>query len=682
MTTTLVEIVLSRSRDGLVLVICSHHSACRAFRQACAERDASASVVVDTLAGHLARLMRADSASSGAPPNFVLGGPQAGRAIVEISAQGMLDLTWPELVDGTVDLDVPYARRVTTLLDEATALITWLRRNRVSPSAFADACAVGAGEFYGEDVELARARLAEPDVVKRASRRAREAIRAAEEILREQRRAESDLGMLLARLYSEYLSAERDASIKSEADVIDGSLTWLTADAPSAQRLFRGCAAIVVDDAEDAEPALPEFLALARAAGVDDVVVGGREAAAIDHLDGRRACPSTLDANWKAPEFARSPAQPPRGRRFTDESAESEWIAEKVTGLLQDGVPPGDIAVLARDDDAAEVYSRLLARQGVPVVPPSSRFADPDAIEDLLALARICDDPFDQARLLRVLASPLAGLSDASLWTLCRDATPDRQLALEIDDVQPARGGWRKPGATRLADNMLTGAADSALPEERRHIVGRLRQRLEKWRSVCAQTSPAEALLYLAAEAGFISHWRQSSPFMARRVEDDVLRLAAAVDAAWSSGSPRTLAQTIAAVEDGVVVPAPAARVEGAVACEGVIAVKGIRFAHVFVAGVARERFPRVYVPRALAFSRTLGLMVRENVAAGSSQTAKFAWYYAKYDAKRRYLEGERRVLAYAASRGTVSATVTGFGTAPFWAPDEDLLARYIHVTP
>jgi hypothetical protein len=675
MTASLAALAVEHARRSSVFVICSHPSSCQAFQRACGEQHDPTALIVDTLSGHLARLMRADSASSGAAPNFLVGGPAAGRALVAVAARGMLDLSWEELRDGSVGVDVPYARRVSTLLDESAALIEWLRRNRVTPAAFRAACEGGVREFYGADVEDARIRLADPDTVRRASRRAREALRVSEEILRVQRGAERDLGVLLARLYEEYLAVERHAAVKSEAGVIDSGIEWLTSDASAAQRAFRGVAAIIVDDAEDAEPALPDMLAVARSAGVDDVIVAGRDSSAIDHLGGRRAC-SPTDSGM-AP-FARALAPHPSAWRFADESAESDFIARAILDLIASGVRPDDIAVLGRDDDASHIYATLLAERGVPVLPPSSRFAAAADIADLFALARVCDDPFDQAHLLRVLASPLAGLSDASLFALCSDPAPQRQLTLEIDAAQPARGA-RSGGFTRLAENVLSGAADIALPEETRSTMSALRERMATWRTVCARLAPPDALRYLIADAGFEARWRLAQPHVAKRLAADASRLVHAFDAAWSSGACRNLSQAVGLIEDGVVATETATRIEGAVACEGVIAVKGARFAHVFVAGVARERFPRVYIPRALAFSRTFGVIARDNVATGPNQTAKFAWYYAKFGAKRRYLEGERRVLGYATSRAIVSATVTGFGKAPFWAADEDLLAKYLH---
>ncbi|MDQ6781346.1 MAG: hypothetical protein M3Z37_09385, partial [Candidatus Eremiobacteraeota bacterium] len=59
-----------------------------------------------------------------------------------------------------------------------------------------------------------------------------------------------------------------------------------------------------------------------------------------------------------------------------------------------------------------------------------------------------------------------------------------------------------------------------------------------------------------------------------------------------------------------------------------------------------------------------------------AAQTAKFAWYYAKFGAKDMYLEEERRALDYGLSRATVSAAASGFGSPPRWAKQQDLLAQ------
>jgi len=677
-TRTLAEIAAERAARGRVLVICSHEASCRAFDRALRELEAERRAIdVDTLVGHLARLMRAEYASARVAPKFAIGGPSAANAIVEKAARSLLDLAWPELRDGSIDLDLPFARRPGALLEAAASLCELLRRSRISPSEFETGCAEGLDAFYGGDVERARDLLFQAQRSNRGSKRAREAMRASDGVLRVQRRAERDLARVVSHLYRDWIDVARTSPIKPEGEVIGSAMDWLSSDAAAAGRAFAGYDVILVDDAEDGETALPEFMAVAAAAGVSCVAVAGREASAVDELHGRRSFVQTpLNASATAGRPDLGPA--PEAHRFADEIAEADWIADRVAGLLRGGIRPDRVAVLSRDRDAALIYARLLAARGLPSLPPANAYAAPDDVADLFALAAIVDDPYDHARLLRVLASPLVGFSDATLWTLCRDASASAQLSLDVGGEEGARARDRTAVRTRLADNVLYGGADSALPDASRDVLRRFRERFAEWRAACSTLAPADAFALLVRDAGFARRWRDAPAFATARLNDDAVRIVDALASAERCGVARGLRAALDAVACGIIAPRLAARSDAALVCDGIVDVKGERFAHVIVAGVAHERFPRIYVSRPLAFSRKYGLIARDNVADAAAQTAKYAWYYARFEAKRRYLDGERRALRYGLSRGIESAAVTGFGTAPHWAKDEDLLAAYL----
>jgi hypothetical protein len=681
-TAALAALAATRAADGRVVVVCSHEASCRAFERALSTIGAARGpIIVDTLVGHLARMLRADYASSMVTPAFVVGGPRAVDVVAARAARGLLDLTWPELRDGSIDLDLPFASRPGALIEAAGDLCELLRRTRISAEEFVDGASAGLGNFYGDDVERARELLAEVQATGRGSKRARESMRASVSSLRVQRRAERDLGSVLAHMYREYIAAARSAPVKTEGEIIGSATDWLSSDAAAAARAFDGCSGVLVDDAEDAEPALREFLDIASAAGVAYVALAGNESSAVDELYGRRGLGSPPGAHEVN---AGPPAAGPRpeARRFANEIDESDWIADRIFAQLRAGAAPETIAVLARDRDAARIYAGLLAQRGLPALPPVNEFAAPSDIADLFALAHVVEDPYDQARLLRVLASPMVGFSDASLWTLCGDATPDAQLSLDVGAGEGKRGRDRGAFRTRLANNVLYGDADGSLPESSRAVLQRFRTRLAQWSATCLSLNPAEAFAFLTHASGFTMRWRQHAHFAQPRLADDAARIEEAIAASVDSGVARSLRAAVDSVEGGLIAPRPAARTGAALVCDGIVAVKGEHFAHVIVAGVAHERFPRIYLPRAMAFSRKYGLIVRDNVADDAPQTAKFAWYYAKFDAKRRYLDGERRALRYALSRGIASAAVTGYGSPPRWAKDEDLLAEYLQARP
>jgi len=677
-TIALARIAATRAPLGRVLVICSHEAACRAFARALDESgESSTSIVVDTLVGHLVRLLRSGYASAGVTPAFLVGGPEASLAALECAARGLLDLTWPELRDGSIDLDVPFARRPGALLESADALFQMLRRSRISPDEFEMGCIAGVPEFYGDDVERARDLLVQIQRTGRGSKRAREAMLASEAGLRTQRRAERDLARILAHLYREYIGAAQGSSLKSESEIVGSAMDWLSSDRSAATGALSGCDAVIVDDAEDAEPALGEFLTIAADSGVVFIAVAEREESAIDELHGRRALtfPPEAHSVVVGPPL---PGPAAVGRRFANELQEADWIADRIRGLLDDGTEPGEIAILARDEDAASIYAGLLTARGLPVLPPPRAFAAADDIADLFALAHIVDDPYDQARMLRVLASPLVGFSDATLWALCGDASGAAQLELDVGGGEQKRGRDRGAVRTLLSENVLYGGADRALPETTREVLRRFREQMSIWRAACAALPPPDAFSLLARDSGFALRWRQQTAYAMTRSADDAARIEQAIASAVRAGIATSLRTAIKALEDRIIEPRAAARTPGALVCDGIVGVKGERFAHVVVAGVAHERFPRIYVARAMAFSRKYGLIVRDNVADGAAQTAKFAWYYAKFEAKRRYLDGERRVLRYGLSRGVRSAAATGYGTPPHWAKDEDLLAEFL----
>lgn len=294
-------------------------------------------------------------------------------------------------------------------------------------------------------------------------------------------------------------------------------------------------------------------------------------------------------------------------------------------------------------------------------------------VADLLALACVIDDPHDHAHLLRVLASPLVGLSDASLLTLCRDPSDAAQLSLGVDLVDVHVTGSRGTVGATLSDNALYGDADLKLSEHGRSSLAAFRERWSAWRRDCASLSPPAALAYLIEAAGYTAAWHAAPDHLRARLADDGRRVVAAA----ARSRARGLSEVVRTLEDGFGCLGPALASDDAVSVRTIVGAKGLRKPYVFVAGVAHERFPRVYVSRSMAYSKKYGLIVRENVAGGASQTAKFAWYYAKFGAKALYLEEERRALNYALSRADVAAHASGFGKPPRWAAKNDLLAAH-----
>ena len=253
------------------------------------------------------------------------------------------------------------------------------------------------------------------------------------------------------------------------------------------------------------------------------------------------------------------------------------------------------------------------------------------------------------------------------------------QLTLGFDEREDRGPLEARAVPLTLVTNVLYGHVDAALSDRARQSVAAFRAHWQEWRSACALRSAPDALEYLLEASGFKSAWRRFPEFERARLEADAARLITAATRFAAAGSTARagLQDVVQAIEDGRCEIPPGAATPGAVVCTSIVGAKGRRAQYAFIVGVAHERFPRIYVSHAMAFSKKYGLIVRENVAGGAAQTAKFAWYYAKHRAKARFLEGEARVLDYGLRRAERAGRATGYGTPPHWAAGHDLLARY-----
>jgi len=670
-TTALAALAARWAHDGVVTVICANDASRAAFEAATARLDVRERLLVDTVPGHLASWMRAEFAASGASPQLAVGAEADSIAMAREAGRTILDMTWPGFRSTEFVLDLPFLARPDIFFEEAAGLFRQLRCRLVDPDAFSAGCACGIEAFYGDDVERARALCSDGTVRANASHKGREAMSATVDRLRVQRRAECDLAVLLAFLYSGYASLAGGRAVLCAEDVTAEGVAWLRRDRDAVERLAARSGGFIVDDAEDAEPALaPMIEALERGGGVR-LAVAACPSSAIEGIRGRRALPLG-DAVRKIVLPPPAPHSAITAARFSDEDAEADAVAREIRELLANDVRPPEILVLTRDRHAAAVYVRALSERGVPIAAPHDAWQAPDDVADLLALACVVDDPYDHAHLLRVLSSPVVGLSDLSLLRLCRDPEDADQLALDVGLDDARMSGARGIASTTLAENVLYGLADQRLSDAARSSLVAFRERSKLWRTACARMSTSSALAYLMEAGGFLAAWHAAPVHLRERVAEDARRLIAA--ACVLSGA---LGEVARLLESGLAAIEPAKPSGGAVVSETIAGVKGSRAPYVFVTGVAHNRFPRVYVSHALAFTKQWGLIARENVAGGASQTAKFAWYYAKHGAKRMYIEEERRALAYALSRADVAAHASGYGTTPRWAADQDLLAAY-----
>ena len=110
-----------------------------------------------------------------------------------------------------------------------------------------------------------------------------------------------------------------------------------------------------------------------------------------------------------------------------------EAVADGVETLIQQGVAPGDIAILARRNDKVDALASSLRNRGIPVATPETAIGDYLEVQLLVALLNyaVLHDDFSKAAILALLADcPVDGLLERRLDYL---ADPGDSRWLEDD---------------------------------------------------------------------------------------------------------------------------------------------------------------------------------------------------------------------------------------------------------
>ena len=99
-----------------------------------------------------------------------------------------------------------------------------------------------------------------------------------------------------------------------------------------------------------------------------------------------------------------------------DLNVEIENIATQISGLLEQGASPQEIAILGRTNESLERIQQLLIAKGFPAIShSSSRFFARREIIDSMALLKLLLNPWDDANLVTLMRSPWLALSDIKI---------------------------------------------------------------------------------------------------------------------------------------------------------------------------------------------------------------------------------------------------------------------------
>jgi DNA helicase-2/ATP-dependent DNA helicase PcrA len=117
----------------------------------------------------------------------------------------------------------------------------------------------------------------------------------------------------------------------------------------------------------------------------------------------------------------------------SDEVAEADAVADAVGGLLREGVPASEIAVLFRINAQSEAFEEALASRGVPyVVRGAARFFDRPEVKQAVALVRAAARTDDgSATVLDLVRASLAGMGWTTEAPTTRGQTRDRWESLQ-----------------------------------------------------------------------------------------------------------------------------------------------------------------------------------------------------------------------------------------------------------
>ncbi|MFH1037530.1 MAG: ATP-dependent helicase [PVC group bacterium] len=127
---------------------------------------------------------------------------------------------------------------------------------------------------------------------------------------------------------------------------------------------------------------------------------------------------------------------------------QAEFVVQRILELMDEGVNPGEIAVLYRSHYHSMEVQMELTRREVPFTIRSGlRFFEQAHIKDILAYLKIIDNPRDEIAWKRLLVMlPRIGPRSAEkIWDFLREST-DPLRALEGEEMETALPSGAKPG--------------------------------------------------------------------------------------------------------------------------------------------------------------------------------------------------------------------------------------------
>lgn len=610
-------------------------------------------------------------------------------ALFATACAPLFSLEWAEFESQVLDPDVPGLRTPERFFESAFRLIRKLRDARIGPSEFLASSLQGATAFYAKPPNLA-----DPQLLYATKDAYHDSLAVNASELQRQHRREVDLAKILAKLYEGYVERTVTQGLMTGRDAIDVAVDRLHERPDIAAHLRDTHGLAFVDDAETMTPGELQLLQAIFGATLAGVTFCGDPGSSIETFRAARpeaafACaterfelayqfrsPLTIERACRkltgATPIPASPVQNAQSEpelmlhRAQSQREEAAFVAERVRAWLDEGTPPGRIAVLFRSVRTIEAYESALLDRGVPiaVAGDANPFADRRAL-DAIALLWNVYDPFRHDWLLRTLGNGALALSDASLAALCAEPpNPQTPLFVHYDEPAPtARSSrWDPKRDLRLGWNVVRGEQDAALsPDARDRIEGFRAARL-RWIGAM-NTLPFAQFVPSVWNEGLAI---EGAPGSARaRAQRTILaqllsRLTAFLDEHPDAIIADVLAYAERRGKSDLESCAPPPDCDDCVQVRSIEASRGETFDRVAIPNVRAGAFPRWYVPDTFLYSPRLGMVPKDNAGdARAARTAKFSYYMFRVKAREGYNAQERRAIVYALRRARHSALVT-----------------------
>jgi len=599
-------------------------------------------------------------------------------------------LEWTEFAD-ELDPEITGLRAPERFSAAAFRLIRKLRASLLSPEEFKSSGLRGAATFYAQPPNFASA-----DLIMDTSAKYRDSLRASASELERQRLREVDLVKILARLYASYVESLVAHGCLTPTDAVYEATLLLRAQ-PERRAAARGrYAAALVDDAQDltagqlallAEIFGPALHGVTFAGDADQATRGFATGARGGDAFKKAAHTIVLDAHHRCdPDIERVArrALDPTGRPLSlasrdDETValyradsmrdEARYVTAEVEALVRSGTPPERIAIVSRTLGCAQTFVNALLARNVPVdLAGAASLYDFPAVLDALAALWSAVDPFRHDFLLRSLEAPWMRLCDASIATLCAEATDPQPLLFELPDDVPETGDrrWDRRRDLRLGRNVTRGDVDADLPADARERLSVFRDARARWEGLGrtldlsrhARTILDESVLATLAPG---ARGRFDAALVARLLDE--IDAFAKRDPLATLDDFLTFAESVARAEADLLSIAP--RDPAAVRVLDVEAAKGEEFDAVFLVDARAGGWPRYYVPDAFLFMPNVGMIPKENVGdAEAARTAKFTYALHRFKIREKFVAEERRAFYCAATRARKRLYVSASGRA------------------